>query len=81
MNDAHDEIRIRDAWDGIDAGFTERVVAALAASGAKPLRALTRDLHAADLADLIEALDQPERVRLISVLGRNFDVEALAELD
>ena len=81
MSEAQEEIRIRDAWDGIDTGFTGRVVAALAAPDAKSLRALTRDLHAADLADLIEALDQPDRVRLISVLGRGFDAEALADLD
>ena len=44
-------------------------------------RATAKDLHAADLADLIEALEPDERVRLIAVLGRIFDVEALAELD
>ena len=38
-------------------------------------------MHSADLADLIESLDQPDRVALITALGRGFDVEALAELD
>ena len=81
MTEALNEIRIRDEWDGIDAGYLARVVAALDGSEAKPVRSLTRDLHAADLADLIEALEQPDRVRLITALGRGFDAEALADLD
>jgi len=72
---------IRDEWGGIDAAYAEKVTAALASSDAKAARALTRDLHAADLADLIQTLGQPDRVALIAALGRNFDVEALAELD
>ena len=81
MIETHEDIRIRDEWDGIDAGFAARVAAALDAGDAKPVRALTRDLHAADLADLIETLEQADRVRLITALGRGFDAEALAELD
>ena len=76
-----DGIRTHDEWGVIDPGFLARVREGLEAGEAKTLRALTRDLHAADLADVIEALDQDERVRLISALGRNFDAEALAELD
>jgi magnesium transporter len=56
-------------------------VAALDLTDAKRVRAMTRDLHAADLADLIVALDPIDRTRLIQALGRKFDVEALAELD
>ena len=76
-----DGIRTHDEWGVIDPGFLARVREGLEAGEAKTLRALTRDLHAADLADVIEALDQDERVRLIAGLGRNFDAEALAELD
>jgi magnesium transporter len=56
-------------------------VAALDLADAKRVRAMTRDLHAADLADLIVVLDRGDRARLIQALGRKFDVEALAELD
>ncbi len=81
MSDAADEIRINDEWGAIDPAFVTRLVEALDAQEPKPIRALTRDLHAADLADVLEAMEQPDRVRLIAALGRSFDVEALAELD
>ena len=81
MTGAQQETAIRDEWGAIDGNFIEQVTAALGAADAKAIRGLTRDLHAADLADLIENLDQPERVGLITALGRGFDVEALAELD
>ena len=80
MSEAED-IRMHDDWGAIAPSFIARVVEALDGGEPKAIRALTRDLHAADLADVIEALDQPDRVRLISALGRSFDAEALAELD
>ena len=73
--------KIHDDWGVIEPAFIARVAEALHAGEAKPVRALTRDLHAADLADVIEALPQEDRVRLITALGRSFDAEALAELD
>ncbi len=73
--------RIHDDWGVIEPSFIARVAEALTAGESKPIRALTRDLHAADLADVIEALPQEDRVRLIAALGRSFDAEALAELD
>ncbi len=45
------------------------------------LRRLVRDLHEADLADVIELLSHDERIRLIEMLDRSFNVEALSELD
>ncbi|MGH6855843.1 MAG: magnesium transporter MgtE N-terminal domain-containing protein, partial [Aestuariivirga sp.] len=81
MTDVQQETAIRDERGAIDAAFIEQVTAALRAADGKVIRGLTRDLHAADLADLIESLDQPDRVALITALGRGFDVEALAELD
>ncbi len=74
-------IRMHDDWGVMDPGFVARIADALKAGEPKSVRALTRDLHAADLADVIEALAQEDRVRLITALGRSFDAEALAELD
>ena len=54
MTDNGDDIRARDDWGVADPGLVARVVAALDAGDAKTARALTRDLHAADLADVIE---------------------------
>jgi magnesium transporter len=73
--------RIHDDRGVIEPFFIARIAEALDAGEAKPIRALTRDLHAADLADVIEALPQEDRVKLIAALGRSFDAEALAELD
>lgn len=72
---------VHDEEGALTAQFVGAVSDALVAPDAKPLRGLVRDLHAADLADLIEALETPERVQLIAMLGRGFDAEALAELD
>jgi magnesium transporter len=57
------------------------VASKLAHGDLKAVRAEVKALHAADLADLIEALEPEQRVGLIAALGRGFDVEALAELD
>ncbi len=81
MSDLHESIRTHDERGSVDPDFVTRVVQALDTGDAKPVRALIRDLHAADLADVLEALEQDDRVKLISSLGRSFDVEALAELD
>jgi magnesium transporter len=81
MTDSGQDTDIRDEWGGIAQDFIAKVEAALASGEAKLVLALVRDLHAADLADLIQGLDQPLRVSLITALGRHFDVEALAELD
>jgi len=72
---------IRDEWGSLAPDFVEEVRRDLADPDPRAIRARLEGLHAADLADLIEALEQSERVRLIAMLGRSFDVEALAELD
>ncbi|MGA7267827.1 MAG: CBS domain-containing protein, partial [Aestuariivirga sp.] len=72
---------VRDERGAFDPDFVARVTQALESDDGKHARSLTRDLHAADLAELIGNLGQDERVRLIALLGKNFDVEALAELD
>ena len=45
------------------------------------VRALTEDLHEADVGDLLEALEPEDRPRLIELLGRDFDFTALTEVD
>lgn len=72
---------IRDEGNAIDARFLVRIRAALEAGDHDGLTALAGDLHETDLADLIEALDQDERPRLVSVMGRDFDYAALTEVD
>ncbi len=81
MSEQQGDMRVGDEWGSIAPDYLARVELALATDDAKQVRVLTRDLHAADLADLIENLEQHNRVGLIAALGRSFDVEALAELD
>ncbi len=72
---------VRSADGAISADFLKAVEAAINAGDIGRLRALVRDLHEADLADVIELLDHDERIRLIEMLDRSFDVEALSELE
>jgi magnesium transporter len=81
MAEARDIPQVHDEAGALRSEFVAEVAGALAAGDDKAVRALARDLHAADLADLIEALEPDERVNLINSLGRSFDADALAELD
>jgi magnesium transporter len=56
---------------------------ALALDDADPehVKALVSGLRAPDLADIIELLPPPARIRLIQTLGASFDFEVLSELE
>ncbi len=71
----------RDEWGAFKPEIISDLLQALDAKDSKTVRTQTRDLHAADMADLLQHLEQGRRVELITLLGRYFDVEALAELD
>jgi magnesium transporter len=60
---------LREVVDALDTGQKDRLVL------------LVQDLHASDLADLIELLPADQRVPLIEDLGSAFDFEVLSELD
>ncbi len=78
---AEPELSLRDEDGEIVRAFVERVSEAVLLSDQTALRALTGDLHEADLGDLIEALDADDRPRLIALLGKDFDFSALTEVD
>ncbi len=61
--------------------FVAAVEEAVAARNADRLRVLAGDVHEADLGALIEALPPERRAELISVMGRDFDFNALTEVD
>jgi magnesium transporter len=81
MSDLDHVTQFRDEWGDLNPKFIADLLKSLDDKDARSTRALTRDLHAADLADLLQAVSQNTRVDLIAILGKNFDVEALAELD
>ncbi|MEQ8822960.1 MAG: magnesium transporter [Filomicrobium sp.] len=60
---------VRSLGDALDSGDRDAV------------RTLTADLRAPDLAEAVELLPQDERVKLIQVLGEDFDYEVFSELD
>jgi len=81
MQDAASEVQLRDEEGGIRSDFLHAVAAALEEGDKARARALTLDLHEADLADLIELLRPDERAGLIEALGDDFKAAALPELD
>jgi magnesium transporter len=81
MQDAASEVQLRDEEGGIRSDFLHAVAAALEEGDTARARALTLDLHEADLADLIELLRPDERAGLIEALGDDFKAAALPELD
>jgi magnesium transporter len=81
MIETSGEIAVHDEAGALTPDFVDAVATAIAASDQPALRRLLDGLHPADLADLMETLEPDQRVLLITSLGRDFDVEALAELD
>ena len=65
----------------IDRDILRQVRIAVAAGDAALLTRLLEPLHAADIADLLEQVDDETRVELVQLYGREFDGEILSELD
>ncbi len=72
---------MRDDDDRIAQDFLAAVETAIDTDDIDALKALTVDLHEADLGDLIEALSRDEQTRLVAMLGGEFDFTALTEID
>ncbi|MGH6739339.1 MAG: magnesium transporter MgtE N-terminal domain-containing protein, partial [Bradyrhizobium sp.] len=81
MAAAPSNVALRDADGQIRADLVEQVAQCVAQDDAQGLRALIMELHEADVGDLIEALDQDLRARLIELMGHDFDFRALTEVD
>ncbi len=81
MQDAATEVELRDEEGEIRPDFLHDISAALEEGDAAKLREMTADLHAADLADLIQLLHPDQRAPFITMLGVDFDAAALPELD
>jgi magnesium transporter len=74
-------VAMRDEDGALRAEFVEHVAQAIGEDDSTALRGLVGDLHAADLGDVIEALEPELRPRLVIQLGRDFDFLALTEVD
>jgi magnesium transporter len=65
---------------GIDAGFVADVEANLRADNRERVRDLVGDLHYADMADLLERLDETDRRLLVEAIRDKFPADVLPEL-
>jgi magnesium transporter len=72
---------VRDGDENLNPDFVAAVAAAVEASDGDRVRALTEDLHEADLGDVLEALEPEQRGRLIELFGGGFDFTVLTEVD
>jgi magnesium transporter len=79
--DLVDALPLRDDDGVLREEFVEHVRAAVEADDGATLRVLLEDVHEADVGDLIEALEQDLRPRLIELMGDAFDFTALTEVD
>jgi magnesium transporter len=65
---------------GLDAAFVEEVAAGLRADNRDRVRELVADLHYADMADLLERLDNEDRKLLVETIREDFNADVLPEL-
>ncbi len=72
---------IRDEEGALDSEFVNHVSEAIEAHDGEALRHLVGELHESDLGDVLQALDQDERARLVRLMGTDFDWVALTEVD
>jgi magnesium transporter len=72
---------LRAADDHLNPAWIEQLRHRLETNDKPALEQLTEPLHAADMGDLLEALDADERVKLVTLLGDKFDFSALTEVD
>lgn len=61
--------------------LVDAISAAVEAGDRDTIRSLTSDLRAPDFAEAIEYLDRDDRIRLINILGDDFDYAVFSELD
>ena len=70
----------RDEDGALRAEFVASVEKAIAAADKDGLLTLAGEMHEADMGDLIEALDNDSRPRLVELMGDEFDFAALTEV-
>ncbi len=66
---------------GLDSDTEEEIVGALDAGDLDRVRELLEPVHYADVADLLERLDEDDREQLVNLIRPDFDGEILSELD
>ncbi len=80
LEEEYDQEALSEA-KSLNTDFIKAVIRSVEAGDEKGAVALCEKLHPADLADLLEQLDQEDRAILVAMLGDTLDGNALAELD
>jgi magnesium transporter len=75
-----EEVREDDRY-GLDPARVDAIVTAARDGDAEAVRELMEPLHPADIADLLEQVETPERVAVLRVYEPEIDGEILSELD
>src|SRR6478735_5331814 len=78
---AESPLVFRDEDGEVARAFVEAVADAVHRDDSPTVRGLVSKLHEADQGALLEALDQEDRLKLIALLGDDFDFAALTEVD
>jgi magnesium transporter len=81
MSQEAPETEAAESQEAVNRRRLEALRLALEENQAANVRVLTHGLRAPDLADIIELLEPDERVRLIQILGEDFDPEVMSELE
>ena len=61
--------------------FLEKIELLLEEGAHKALQELVEPLHGSELGDLLEALDSASRIKLVEIVGAQFDIASLTEVD
>ncbi|MGM0586159.1 MAG: magnesium transporter [Pseudomonadota bacterium] len=77
---AEEQTEREDDWS-LDPAAPEAAAAAVEAGDLEALREVIAELHAADVADLLEQLDHDTRDGAVRLLGSDLDPEVLSELE
>ena len=77
---AHELQKNEDVY-ALNAATVDAILDAVEANERDQLLAFLDGMHPADVADLLEQIDQPKRIRLIEMWGSDINPEVLSELD
>ncbi len=80
-NDKHTAEAVAVGAVDVESRIEDIVAEALDADEAERVRDIVRELHYADVADLLERLSREDRARAVEVIRDIFDPEVLSELD
>ncbi len=80
-NNSYSSLNLREESGALSKNWLDELKNALANSEIEQVARLMENVHTADTGDVLEALSEKERYKLVSLLGDRFDYSALTEVD